>query len=858
MLARILSIILLVVLSFSILPTNILAQTLPDPNDTTQIDPATANANAPGWREEPDPEVTFVGKNVVRSQQLLDWVIANYEWSYVADGLQNPFVEVWVTIRNIVYALLTLGILVAAFIIIITRGENLGIRQFIVRLVMVIVLITLSFAIVQFIYIMADVIQGFFIYTDGVPISAENLLKIGFSYDFKGYRNYGVANDESAVISLLLVKLTAATYYAMFGVLMLRKVILWFFILVSPVFPLLLLFTPLRNTAKLWLGEFFRWVLYAPLFAIFLSGLVAFWANWGPGTPLKFDYQTNPPANLQISDAQKIDYTLPCANPRNTSDTVYPTSINILLGGPCQAVDENNSLSVPASFIQYVVALMMLWMVIILPFILLKIFIGYFKNNSIAESSLGKLISQNRPAFLERYGIVNPKPTPSAPPFKPAGTGQAMAIPTLTNWAANEQQSADQTISNVFGNQVADSNSQMSSTDQTTQTSQVDMSELTKTLQVSMPSMTDIARLEAGMMSRTGSQESTRVSEALNRLSGTSPITTPAEREQFTTMRETVIQQAQSGDAFATAVLSASQSAANSRIPLAQQLRTQINQYHALSKVTSLPNFASFPTDQKYTQITQNLTQEAKQGNLAASAVLAVAPKQVAKQAEFVKNYQAVAQTAQSVAQNPAPDEQKVAQLRQSLGQQAKSGNTVATSLLTVIALSSMQSLPNQNALQQVNLAEFEQVKKTWAENYRTMDVPDDAHGGHRSRQTWLTAEAGQIPQVIAALQSADPKVQQHGMQQVSQILPFLLLGGFSKAEVSSYLKAKQEAAQQVLAELAKDNNKVLVERQATAQKTMTAAVELPTSSEASAVAPTVDPENPPIPDALKPHDPTN
>ncbi|PIZ99531.1 MAG: hypothetical protein COX78_01765, partial [Candidatus Levybacteria bacterium CG_4_10_14_0_2_um_filter_35_8] len=214
-----------------------------------------------------DSDVTFVGKVGARSGQFLDWTISNYSWSYVSPGAQNPLADFWSQIRNIVYAFFAIFILITAFIMIISRGRNITVMRFVPRFVLIILLVTFSFALIQFIYQIIDVIQGFFLKNpDGAGfISQKNLLSISFKYqDFLGYRKYGVAFDESAFISILLVKLTAATYYVMSGVLLIRKIILWFFIIISPIFPLLLLYAPIRNTGKIWVGEFFRWLLYGP------------------------------------------------------------------------------------------------------------------------------------------------------------------------------------------------------------------------------------------------------------------------------------------------------------------------------------------------------------------------------------------------------------------------------------------------------------------------------------------------------------------------------------------------------------------------------------------------------------------
>src|SRR5687768_6862986 len=74
-----------------------------------------------------DEDVTFAGKLAKRSSHLLNWVILNHEWANVSPSGANPFDAIWVPIRNIVYGILGLFILVAAFLLITTRGKSLTI-----------------------------------------------------------------------------------------------------------------------------------------------------------------------------------------------------------------------------------------------------------------------------------------------------------------------------------------------------------------------------------------------------------------------------------------------------------------------------------------------------------------------------------------------------------------------------------------------------------------------------------------------------------------------------------------------------------------------------------------------------------
>ena len=108
-----------------------------DRPDSQAINPAG------GW--QPDDEVTFTGKLAARSEDVLDWLLENYHWSNISDE-NNPFSEIWVIIRNTVFAILGLFILIGAFLMIITRGRSLTVKRLIIRFVMVLVLVIFSFS----------------------------------------------------------------------------------------------------------------------------------------------------------------------------------------------------------------------------------------------------------------------------------------------------------------------------------------------------------------------------------------------------------------------------------------------------------------------------------------------------------------------------------------------------------------------------------------------------------------------------------------------------------------------------------------------------------------------------------------
>ncbi len=891
------------------------------------VDSIPENSPAPGqWVV--DNDVTFAGKNAKRSGDLLDWVIANSDWSYIAPGAKNPFTQVWLGVRNTVFALVLLTIMVAAFTVIVTRGQNLGVRKYAVRLIIVMALIWLSYAIVSTLYALVDIIQGFFLRRGSDFIQSKDLLSVAFDYkDFLGYRKVGAEFDESAIVSLILVKLTAASYYAMFLVLMIRKIILWFFIIISPIFAMLFLFAPLRNSGKIWMGEFFRWLLYGPLFAVLLSGMVTFWQGWQGNVPLKLD--GNPTDASNPATITKPAYVLPCSNTPSAKDNIYPTSINILLGGPCQAVTVDNNLNLPGSFIEYVIALVMIWMVILMPFILLKIFLDYFNNFSYSESNLAKYVAAARSSpLLERYRFNNGAGvSPPKGPLPAGSTGLARSIPELgqekaaaipVNISENvsvaeqvSQQAAetiDEELANSLSANLARSNNQFNtatqsssenasqiasqsaaisvaqsatraSTQATTQASQafnegfnqassqgttevsreasrvfnegfnqassetssstsssslVQDSEVAQILaqaNLSIPNMTEIAKFETSILSADAATraEASKVYEALNRIAGTSQITTPGEREQYSQISEKIIQQSSEGNPVASAVLAASSAAGQlTGFKISQLPKIVVKNYQSVGKITSNIQFPTLAPEMKIGQIKESLEVEAKAGNPVAHALVASvpvaggspSPESTAKKQAFLNQYEAIAKITSIADSDVLTEEQKLNQIHQALEREAKAGNPLAVSIVSVLTLASQAQIPETNAVQQVNLDDYEQVKKTWTENYRNLDAPPDINNNPRTRKEWLEQENSHIPQAINLLTSVDPNSQQQGKQMVSKILPFLLLGGFSKNEIVAYLKAKQEAAKAVLAEVAKSGSEEdLVERAKAIQK---------------------------------------
>lgn len=863
----------------TIAPTPTTAAVVPTATPVPSSNTATGQNQCPSNQWCEDAEVTFAGKLAQRANAFLTWVLKEHSW--IPTGIANNSLGAfWVTIRDITYAFLGLFILFTAFIIIITRGKNITIMKFLPRFILILLLITFSFSLIQFIYQITDIFQGFFLITNGRSISAADLLNIAFNYaDFKGLRLGGPANDESAFVTLLLVKLTAVTYFVMSGILVIRKVILWFFIILSPIFPLLLFYSPIRNTAKIWLGEFLRWLLYAPVFAVLLFGLVNIWGTWGINNKISI-------LGLDTADV-------------NNQTKNYPIAINILLSGPGQVIEYKPELDTthfysPDSFALYVVALIMLWAVILLPFLLLQIFLDYYNTFVNSDNSLIKqVIKSSSGVFVKNNNSFGPSTPPVGPPsptaglarsfqnifksktevvnpvspdkkpvsigeipistrttgiareipgshpattglareipnFHPTTTGMAREIPVVSHMptvtkiheerpvsesntvssvnnasvlrnatvssisevsnaqssVASHQQSSvasHQQSSTATNQQSSVASHQQNSTATNQQSSNMSSNisnasanlfnkpvqyvqsfntpahtEVLRLTNLSVPTITDIARFESSTYTNTvnNRQEVSRVTETLQKIAAPQSAGAPVQQEHYTMVRNKLVQEQQKGNSVASSILSAS------NIISKRNINTNLSQNSASQQNLNQNQNIHSTNQQVSSGVTQNTSNATTQNT-----------SHAASQA----THTATSATSSSMGQTS---------INKSVHQQ------------TVGQVSS--AFPAVNRVQSVSLEDYEAVKKMWTENYQKLEPPKSKDGIQKDRKEWVKEDITKITSVVNLLSSSDPKQVQEGMDSVADILPFLLIGGFSQSEVIAYLKAKQAAAKSV------------------------------------------------------------
>ncbi len=815
------------------------------------------------WRF--DAQVTEVGKNAERSRQLLYWYFTHPPSQTVAQLRQ-----IWSLSRNVVLAIFLLVIAVTGLSYIIARRSNmvgsifngvsspifgLSIPTLFFRIGILLLYIMFSYVLVLGLIQVGESSSRFFIEKfqgcqlfnirfagSGTRCSLQNdeLKKMEQNYiNFEGYKDPNPLNQESANTAMLLVRLTSFTYNLLAIVLILRQVILWFLLMLSPFLAILLPFLFIRNTGYIWIGVFFQWLFYQPLVALFLAGLAQIWLS---GIPFTFDF-----SRVNQSDSQ-----------------VFPTSINILYGGPAQALTPTNSANYIDTYAEYLIALVMLWAAIFLPWLLLRIFRDYCCD----------LLRQNNAVLLSILDRIRGVGTaPSPPTLPPAGTtGISMQLPF--------RKKVEQ-VNKVTIKEVA-------------QISQLRTEDLSRSLSLSVSSLTDVARFEMNKDSR---QQTT---QTLNRIANPYIIPQEQDREQYVQIKKELEDRVVAGDKLAGQMLSAILQKPLSVTPIPLPLnyheitvkeafntlstKSQIttdtireilreipqiaagNQVRELSSrfkvatssieklISLLPQFTAKGTDnlQLLSEQPSLATGIAKKTGLTEDKV-----RQIIQ--VFSETSSSKAQRVDKISQKTTVSAKKVKEVLENIPADQLANKTAITDAGVIDRIALNTSLSSNIVSEIVNAAtgfvplkvnledqidlvsevagiskqkveeilatlsavnlekplevkpkiakkplvsveDYEEVKNMWVNHYKNSEVPLTEN--IKNRQDWVNEDIRLLTNTLNLLTSLNPADKEKGMKQVASILPFLLLGGFSEVETVVYLKAKLKAAQMILTQL--------------------------------------------------------
>ena len=547
---------------------------LPYPCATTYED-WLKNPNLNFWVE--DPEVTALGKSGERSRQFLLWALTRQSID------DHPVIlDVWRLSQNVALFLILLVVIVMGIGIIIGKrgigfmgssfNLNVEITPLIIKIAILLLYIIFSARIVLLIIQLSDVMMEFFIRTLGVrdlfniffidsagdvKSIGDNLAKSEQAYrEFIGCTNWNISDQESVKTSKALVKFTNMTYYFIGGMLLLRKIVLWFLTVVSPFLAILAPFVFIRNIGWIWIGVFFQWIFYGPLMALFLGALANIW--------------NTPPVH--------IPYIFDFSRVHKMGEVVYPTSINILYGGPAQKLGLFNTSNYVDTFAEYIISLMMLWTVLILPWWLLRIFRDYCCDGIYAMKNVLLAMYDNM------RGGPSPTPPGPTPTPRPTGTGKtALEIntPQTVPVQATIQLETPQQIKQAQTQQIVQS------------------------ISMEAKSLTDVARMETNTISRE------HITQNLNKIQNPFKAETPSERQKLMNVRNEVQSRARQGDELAKRLAAiTARSSSQERVAKEQILSSipKVSVPQTVAEVTTSKVRVEVPQAKKETIVQNTLT----------------------------------------------------------------------------------------------------------------------------------------------------------------------------------------------------------------------------------------------------------
>ncbi|MBI4136632.1 hypothetical protein HY469_01065, partial [Candidatus Roizmanbacteria bacterium] len=748
-----------------------------------------------------DAEVTQVGRNAERARQFIYWVVTHSPVYNVPQIYQAYFF-----VQRITWIMAVFVIIGLAIQLVLTRksigptfsGISIGFDRITIATIVMRMILILSFVFFSY-NILLGFIQGseamsnFFI----SRLGGEDLFNIVFSssnseenYDFVGYKNADPLEQDMVYTSLFLVRITSFTYNFMAIILILRQVILIFLLILSPFLALLLPFIFVRNIGSIWIGEFFRWLFYGPLFSLFIAALARIWKS---GIPYQFNFER-----------------------AQNGEMVYQTGINILYGGPAQVLSPTNTGNYVDTYAEYIIALIMLWTAIMLPWLLLKIFRDYCCD--ILEKNQGVLMQ-----ILDKMrGFVPPKPL-GPTPIKPGPTGtfgKHMKIPESRSVSTRDTLTREKIVEKMRERELHN----------------VETHDITRAYDLRVSSLRDIARIE------TNKRTESAVRETLSSIQNPLRATTPMERQQYETLRNEFTTRASRGDKLARQIIQAATPRASQITPTATP--EQLKQAVAVPGKPVTVSQVRIPTVRTITAETiQTVSEKTHVEQRAVEEILKAVPltettekekittiservhlpeqqvEQVIQEAQEEIEKQTVvpkvsSDTVREVAEKTQLSQNDVEKVLDEVPAVAptasKEAQAGAISEKTGVPPEHVRKILDATPSDQipaaptpapaVSIEEYEEIRTMWMNHYRKSDVPKSDN--IQNRADWLNEDITELTNTLNLLVSSSVKDRQQGMQKVGDLLPFLLLGGFADIETLTYIKAKLEAAKLVYEEM--------------------------------------------------------
>ncbi|CAN5161512.1 hypothetical protein BH09PAT2_BH09PAT2_01920 [soil metagenome] len=548
------------------------------------------------WVE--DPAITSQGKADERARQFLYWVVST---QVIEDAPVLNAIWSVSSLIALVGVILIAAIFGIGYIISQRTQYNFNIRIWptVIKIGMMLLYIAFSSAIVFVLIQFSEILMKFFYENLGGgelfniyfanPSNTELVGKSEQNYlGFVGCRDLNIRVKDGIDTEIAMLKLTNVTYYVMGTMLLLRKILLWFLLFVSPFLALLMPFVFIRNTGWIWIGVFFQWLFYGPFFTFFFGALAKIWKD---GIPWQFDF-TRTSVSLD-----KVKGFIP-------EGYVYPTGINIVYGGPAQRItsglsrpiDAANNGSYIDTYAEYILTLIMLWAVTFFPWWLLRIFRDYCCEGIFAMKNI----------LLAMYNQMQQNSNPPTGPIAPTG-------PTLPSLNLDLKTKVGTGIKVPIGN--------------ISNFATLRTGDIAKNLNLQATRISDVARAE------TNKQTRQTVNQNMSYLSNPVKATTPAERQQYMKLRAELFNRAIKNDTVARTMLASTSTSQIERSRVFKEILTTMPQSTKVT-VQQITAAETKQSQQTIKNITNNYTSSISNNN------------------SIVKNISNIAKTSQETVKN--------------------------------------------------------------------------------------------------------------------------------------------------------------------------------------------------------------
>ncbi|MCJ7740444.1 hypothetical protein MUP32_03965 [Candidatus Microgenomates bacterium] len=691
----------------------------------------------PNWQY--DPVITELGKSADRARQLLWWVFSHQPVHYVP-----ILAELWGFSRNIVYIFVVVVIVAFGLGLILSRRQSSfgpifsGIASPLngLNLPSVFMRIAAVLFYVTFSYVF---ILGM--------IQISDILMKFFIENIGGKDLFnvifaGTGNSEENYLSFIGFRdmNSLNNEMANMSILIIRLTSLSYYVMSIIIILRTIILWFLLIVAP-FLGLLMPFVFIRNIGWIWI-GVFFQWLFYGPLMTLLL-------ASLTRIWVAGIPYPFDFSRVNKPEGFVYKTAINILYGGPAQTLAYGNSANYIDTFAEYVISLIMLWAAIIFPWFLLRIFRDYCCSMIASGNATMKSI-------FDRLRQAPPSPPPTAP--GPATTaGMAVELP--------------------FRQRVEEKIREVTRIEDIRNISNTSTDEIARKMDVSVSSLKDVSRLEMDQVKRV------EIENRLEKISAPEVVTSAAEREQYETIKKELEVRALAGDSTASAMLMAGEG----NIEAVAAEIEKISGRSSIASVTTPGVYA--PTISAQTAYSQTVIEDiANKVGISESQVRTVLNELSRTNVTSEQNLFRISQKT-GVSLGKVKD---IMVLPQSLSKSVVATRQTATPKVQAVPV----TMAGKTVQTQVSLEDYEEVRKMWLNHYRQSPVP--VSETIKNRQQWLSEETKKMTNISHHLTSIDPKLKQKGIEEVSEILPFMILGGFSDAEIVTYVKAKLEACKQV------------------------------------------------------------